>query len=77
MEVIKFDLGTRMIDCPNYWANFISYININPNNDVPMRVIQRELKKFNARYRLSGSSSCDYIEFQSEKDLIFFILRWS
>lgn len=77
MAVIKFELGPRMIDCPIYWANFISYINTKPGYDVPLTIIQKELLKFNARYRFSGSYLCDYIEFKSKKDLTFFILRWS
>lgn len=74
--MIKFDIGTKMIDCPTCWVNFISDINTKPGHDVPMRRIQRELKKYNARYRLAGSNSYDYIEFDSEQDLTFFILRW-
>ncbi len=73
----KFDLGTKMADCPKYWVNFIAEINMKPGYDVPMRSLQSELKKYNARYRFRGSYLCDYIEFESEKDLSFFILRYA
>lgn len=73
----KFDLGPNMADCPNYWVNFIADINKKPGLDVPIRRIQSELKKYNARYRFRGSYLCDYIEFESEKDYTFFVLRWA
>lgn len=73
----KFDLGISMADCPKYWVNFIAEINMKPGFDVPIRRIQNELKKYNARYRFRGSYLCDYIEFASEKDLSFFILRYA
>jgi len=73
----NLDLGPNMVDCPKCWENFIDYINMKPGYDVPLRRIQRELKKYNAQYRSAGSNPYDYIEFKSEKDLSFFILRWS
>ena len=73
----RFDLGSNMKDCPKYWVNFIADINLKPGYDVPLRRLQRELKKYNARYHLAGSNPYDYIEFESEKDLSFFILRYA
>lgn len=74
------ELGQTMSQCPVYWANFVSEIMnyITPYDDVPMSVINRELAKFNARYILAGpDDNSNYVEFDSDKDLSFFILRWS
>lgn len=71
----KLELGPNFFNCPKCWQNFMDdiYKNTNPEYDVALLRIQRELKKYNARYRCSY----DYIEFKSEKDLSFFVLRWS
>lgn len=75
--MIKFHLKTRFYQCPVYWQNFINSIQEYLYEDVPINRIQCELKKYNARYRFSGSSPYDCIQFNSEKDLLFFILRFS
>lgn len=65
-------------DCPKCWLNFIHQIQVGPY-DVPMQVIQQELSKFGARYVESTSLNeiPDHIEFDSSKQLSWFILRWS
>ena len=75
--MITIDLGFRLIDCPIYWQNFILALHTNGKyeHDVPMPIIQRELKRYNARY-VEIAHTIDYIEFQSDKDLTVFALRW-
>lgn len=76
--MIGFQLGKSMSQCPKYWDNFIRYLQKGfYTRDVAMPVIQQELKKYGARYRLAGSEPNDYIEFADEEHLMVFVLRWS
>lgn len=71
------NLGTELSDSPNYWANFVREIR-KSNRYVSADVIDSELSSFNAKY--TAATSIDfrrYVQFDSEKDLSFFILRWS
>ena len=45
--------------------------------EVSVSIIQRELKPYGGRYHLAGSESQEYIEFQDEKQLILFALKWA
>jgi hypothetical protein len=75
---ITVDLAHSLIHCPIYWANFIQSLQVDdPWQDVPLRVIQRELKPYRARYRSAGSKKVDYIEFDNEAALTWFMLRWA
>lgn len=79
--MIGFMLGRSMIDCPKYWENFIDAIpavDRDSDKEVPIRVINRELRSYNARYRSAiGEYLHDYIEFSTEQDYTMFVLRWS
>lgn len=70
-------LGYNMVDCPTSWQNFVKYIQKDPYRDVPMLIIQRELKKFGARYIISHDRTPDHVKFESEKQLAWFTLKWA
>jgi hypothetical protein len=64
--------------CPEYWQNFINYIN--PNGNFNQNKINYFLKEnYNVtRYRLDIFDSCRRkIRFATTDDLTFFILVWS
>ena len=76
--MIGFKLGNRMISCPKYWENFIDAIPMTDTfREVPITIINRELKKYNARHHFDAATAAEYIEFKSEQDYTMFVLRWS
>lgn len=71
------NLGTELFDAPDYWANFVREIR-KSGRYVSADVIDSELSRFNAHYISATSQNFTrYVQFDSEKDLSFFILRWS
>jgi len=84
-DFIRITLGPAMINCPIYWKNFINMCqekyNLPTHLDVPVRLIQQELKPYYARYIFEADyinrMPREFIEFQYEKHLSFFILRFS
>lgn len=78
--MIGFKLGNSMIECPVVWFNFIQHLQSKHNNqwyDVSVNTIQKELKQYDGRYRLSGSEKTHRIEFQTEAGYTLFVLQWS
>lgn len=82
-DFIRIKLGATMIDCPIYWKNFIvmcqEKYDISIYCDVPVIIIQKELKLYCARYIVDYINHMpkQFIEFESEKHLSFFILKFS
>jgi hypothetical protein len=72
-----FELGHSMAGCPQSWQNFIQAINPRPGRDVAMAHLQRELKKYGARYHIGNHHQNDYIYFESQQHLTWFLLRWT
>ena len=73
-------LSYRMIDCPRPWQNFIRDLQEKHGHfgrDISMRLLNRELGQLNAHYRRAGQDFFDYIEFDSERDMTFFMLKYS
>lgn len=60
-----------------WWINFVKSIRVqitqNPHQFIKLR--DEELKKYNARI-VSGNPD-NFVEFDNEKDAIYFILKWS
>lgn len=75
-QVMK--LGYNLVDCPMSWRNFVLQIQKDSDSDfpfdVPLQIIQQELSKFGARY---VESLPDHVEFDSAKQLTWFMLQWS
>ena len=76
--MIKMNLGNDMVNCPPEWEHFIDSIAMrDEGGDVPVDVINAELKKFNARilehdvYRWRP-----VVEFGSEHDYLLFLLTY-
>ena len=66
------------MSCPNHWVNFIQSLQDDPYREVRMKIIQRELAKYGARYCVGDHhESGDFVAFESEKMLNWFIMRWS
>ncbi len=63
-------------ETPNFWVNF--YQTIEPKKMLTIsgiiRHINNELKPYNAKYIHGGPST---LEFESEQDYVYFLLRWS
>jgi hypothetical protein len=82
-DFIRIKLGTTMLDCPIYWKNFIKMCqekhNLSTQVDVPILLIQTELKPYYARYIVDyiNYKPKEFIEFESENYLAFFILKFS
>lgn len=80
MSLKRFDLHSTFVGCPVYWQNFITHLQNEFDmwgREVSVSIIQRELKPYGGRYHLAGSESQEYIEFQDEKQLILFALKWA
>jgi len=80
MSVTRFELRSTLSQCPIYWQNFIIYLQDQIGDykrDVSMPVLQRELKRFGARYHMAGSERWDYVEFETNSHFMWFKLRWS
>lgn len=77
MSVLK--LSTSFIHCPKTWQNFIDHLIKKYNveyGDVPVSVIDNELKPYRAQYFEKVSHTL-YVMFEEEKYLTLFNLRWS
>lgn len=77
--MITMNLSYRMIDCPRSWQNFVHHLQQKygcVNLDISKRNLARELQPYHARY-VSIGLTFDYVEFGSEKDYAWFLLRWS
>jgi hypothetical protein len=80
MSLKQFSLHSTFVGCPIYWQNFIIFLQSEFdlwNRDVSVPVIQRELRPYGGRYHMAGSESNDYIEFDTEEQFAWFVLRWS
>lgn len=76
----RFELRSTLAQCPIYWQNFIIFLQSEfdmIDRDVPVPILQRELKQYGGRYHLAGSEPWDYIEFDTDGQLAWFVLRWS
>lgn len=82
-DIIRIKLGSTMINCPIYWKNFINMCQekhyVPTSCDVPIIIIQTELIPYYARYIVDyiNYEPKEFIEFESEKHLAFFILKFS
>jgi plasmid maintenance system antidote protein VapI len=63
-------LASRFDECPDAWCNMIRHLQTDVWQDVPESTINRELRKFNAKY------DSDRIIFEREADYLMWILRW-
>lgn len=70
------DDGDRVNQSTDWWDKFYRYCySQRVNIDGPwIDLLYQFLKECNAAYYFDGD---DYVEFESEEDLIMFILRWS
>ena len=76
--MIGFYLETMLINCPIYWQNFVKDNQDNPNHDIALRILNRKLKPYRARYIPAELHDIeDKVIFEDTKDLTWFILRWS
>lgn len=69
---------------PEYWRNFLYQIRSQTGDEFITRIsVQQELNKYGARYHshsfLESLDTCtnDFVEFEDEKQLLLFILRYS
>ena len=66
---------------PEYWVNFLYQIQLQTGEKyITHGSIQRELNKYNARYHYTvvlGSKTKNWVEFEDEKQLLLFVLRYS
>jgi hypothetical protein len=84
--MIGFYLSGTLDECPPSWKNFIEFHQGKCNSmydDVQMNLIRKELKDFNAKYTVKWLKSKSYvrsrtfIEFVSDEDYTWFILKWA
>jgi hypothetical protein len=68
---------------PEYWVNFLYQIQLQTGEEyeyISQGSIQQELNKYNARYHYTvvlGSKTKNWVEFEDEKQLLLFVLRYS
>jgi hypothetical protein len=80
MSLTRFELLSTLVQCPIYWQNFINFLQrqlVLKDRDISVRVLQRELRQYGGRYHMAGSSRWDYIEFDTDEQLSWFVLKWS
>jgi hypothetical protein len=74
------ELPEFLVQCPTYWVNFITDLHMKDDNagDIPMRVLNQELKKYNAKYNEEVSDDIEIYQvvFKSEADFMWFKLKW-
>jgi hypothetical protein len=73
-EIPKFQPG------PKYWNNFIYQLRSQTGKDYHPVYIHQELNKYGARYHFHSvleSTANDFVEFEDEKQLLLFLLRYS
>jgi hypothetical protein len=72
--IYRIDLFS--FETPKFWVNFCQTIepNIMLTLSGVIQYINNELKPYNAKYIHSGPSK---LEFESEQDYVYFLLRWS
>jgi hypothetical protein len=75
--MIGFYLDTMLKDCPIYWQNFVKANQDNPDHDIALRILNRKLKPFKARYIPADYLDQDKVIFEDEHTLNWFILRWA
>jgi len=76
--MIGFYLDTMLINCPIYWQNFVKANQDNPDHDIALRILNRKLKPYRARYIPAELHDIeDKVIFEDTKDLTWFMLRWS
>lgn len=71
--MIILDLPYTFDSCPKHWQNMIYRIEKFPDSGVTKREINRELKRFNARY----FSVEGYVEFADEAGYNWYLLTYS
>lgn len=79
MEIIGFELGANMADCPKCWYNFIcdQQNKYNFYRDVSVARIRSGLKPYGGRYHFRGSRKHPTIEFETEQGYTMFLLKYS
>ena len=75
--MIGFYLEDVLINCPIYWQNFVNANQDYTNHEMALRILNRKLKPFKARYIPADFLDQDKVIFEDTKDLTWFILRWS
>ena len=82
MTLVYLELERDLSACPVPWQNFIEYCQTVKDKvgypyytGVPSAILSQELLPYNAEADLENWGA--YVEFKSEKDLSWFIMRWS
>jgi hypothetical protein len=75
--MIGFYLEVMLINCPIYWQNFVKANQDSPDHDIALRILNRKLKPFKARYVPANFRDPDKVVFEDEHSLNWFILRWA
>jgi hypothetical protein len=76
--MIGFYLEVMLKNCPIYWQNFVNANQNYTNHEMALRVLNRKLKPYRARYIPAELHDIkDKVIFEDTKDLTWFILRWS
>jgi hypothetical protein len=70
---MKFDINANRV----IWDNFMASLST-PYQYTHTITVDRELDKFNGMYIVEfDSNHSSYIRFETQEDMIHFILRWS
>jgi len=75
--MIGFYLEDELRHCPQHWQNFIRTNQKNIWSDISIRIINQLLRPYRARYVEADYLDQDKVVFEDEKDLTWFILKWS
>ena len=75
MNSVMFNIHANV----HIWHNFIDGT-IDPNSYSNVEIVDQELLKYNGKYIAYADTRTDlnsYVKFDSQEDMMYFILRWS
>ena len=76
-SVKLFDLEGRYAS-PPYWNNFCYWIRVRCHGLVSPDLVNEHLREFNGVFRSDEpNTTLRYLDFKTEQDFSYFVLRWS
>lgn len=76
---VRLKLANNMMDCPPCWENFIWHCQQLKPDARQWSLSDEEFEQVLAPYRARAHFGHDdnYIEFDTEQDMLLFVLRWA
>lgn len=77
---VRLQLANAMMDCPQCWSNFVDYCqSLKDPDDRSWSLSDEEFEQALLPYHARATFEHDdnYVEFDTEQDMLVFVLRWS